>query len=139
MHTFVIIYKPMKPYARWRSRSSNNNNNNNNLHRTLTLWCTPIRIMQASHYTAMYQIGYDSKRRVIADDRVICLKSGPFRSTISHYTCDNLRLSWGIRRNLSEIVLLVQNVTPGRADTTRCFAYDDLWLPPRRRRRNDIV
>ena len=32
------------------------------------------------------QIGYDMKRRIIAEDRGVCLKSGPLQSTISHYT-----------------------------------------------------
>ena len=52
----------------------------------------------------MRPIGYDMKRRVIAEDRVIYLKSGPLRSTLSHYTIHFSRLCFpGIKLNLSEI------------------------------------
>ena len=51
------------------------------------------------------------KRRVIAEDRGICLKSGPLRSTTSQYTIDFSRLCFlVIRRNLSDIFEHVQNV-----------------------------
>ena len=58
------------------------------------------------------QMGYDMKQRVIAQDRGICLKLGPLRSTILHYTNDFSQLCFpGIRCNLSEIFDHVQNVT----------------------------
>ena len=44
------------------------------------------------------------KRRVIAEDRGVRLKSGPLRSTISHYTTDfSLLCNPEIRRNHPEI------------------------------------
>ena len=56
------------------------------------------------------QIAYDMKRRVIAEDRGICLKSGPLRSTLSHYTTNYSRLCFpGVIRNLSEIFEHVEN------------------------------
>ena len=63
---------------------------------------------------AMHQImyRYNVKRRVIAEDRVIWLKSWPLQSTLSHYTINYSRLCFpGIRRNLLEMFEHVQNVT----------------------------
>ena len=61
------------------------------------------------------------KRQGIAEDRGICLKSGPLRSTISHYTSDfsrfrikSIRTSTyfpAITRDLSDSFEHVQNVT----------------------------
>ena len=52
-------------------------------------------------WRATDQIGYDMKRRVIAEDRGIWLKSRPLRSTFSHYTTNYSRLCFPlVRRNL---------------------------------------
>ena len=61
------------------------------------------------------------KRQGIAEDRGICLKSGPLRSTISHYTSDfsrfrirSIRTSTyfpAITRDLPDSIEHVQNVT----------------------------
>ena len=60
----------------------------------------------------MDQIGYDLKRRVIAEDRGNCLESGHLRSIISHYTIDFSQLPFpGI--GLSEILNMFK--TLGRA------------------------
>ena len=59
---------------------------------------------------AMHQIGYDMKRRVIAEDRVIWLK--PLRFNLSHYTINFSRLRIFLR--LAAISI----------------HYDGLWFPP---------
>ena len=69
-------------------------------------------ILSRPHITRFYQIRYNMKRRVIAEDRVIWLKSGTLRSTLSHYTIKFLRLCFSaIRHNLSQIFEHVQNIT----------------------------
>ena len=58
-----------------------------------------------------YQIWYDMKRRVIAEDRAIWLKAGLFWSTLSNYTINFLWLCFPrIKRNILEIFEHVQKV-----------------------------
>ena len=76
---------------------------------------------------AMNSIGYDMKRRVIADDRGICLKSGPLIAIKHSHTTqfDFLRLRFLMFRcNLSDVFEHVENVT---------MTCDTLWLLDRGR------
>ena len=71
-------------------------------------------VRQAPHYT-IFVVRCIKSDTIIAENRVIWLKSGPLRSTLSHQTIDPSGLCFpGISRNFSEIFEHVQNVTTAR-------------------------